>query len=151
MMNVFEALRASHDRQRSLARSLVGVNRTAEEREALFHELKVELAAHAAAEERFLYVPLLMTDRGLSVARHAMAEHHEIDELVDQLSVQNKKAPTWLLKAKKLSKAIHHHLKEEEKAFFQMAGQVLGDREKTTFAKKVIQEHARMREVFASA
>ncbi|HMQ26765.1 MAG TPA: FdhF/YdeP family oxidoreductase, partial [Acidimicrobiales bacterium] len=42
-----------------------------------FLTLKLELAAHAAAEERFLYAPMLMDDRGIDSARHALAEHHD--------------------------------------------------------------------------
>ena len=36
------------------------------------------------AEERHLYVPLLMDDAGLSVSRHALADHHKAEELVEQ-------------------------------------------------------------------
>mgnify|MGYP006906542467 CR=1 FL=1 len=36
--------------------------------------VKREQAAHAAAEERFLYAPMLMDDRGIDSARHALAE-----------------------------------------------------------------------------
>jgi len=58
-------------------------------RQLLLRQLKVELMAHAAAEERFLYVPLLMEDGGLDASRHALHEHHQIDELLEDLPARN--------------------------------------------------------------
>jgi hypothetical protein len=73
--------------QRDLCRKLTASRGDIEARELLFLQLKVELMAHAAAEERHLYVPLLMDDGGLDASRHALHEHHEVDELLDKLSV----------------------------------------------------------------
>jgi hypothetical protein len=61
-MNIFEALRFSHATQRALADNLIATQGASSERELLFRELKLELAAHAAAEERFFYVPLIAHD-----------------------------------------------------------------------------------------
>jgi len=52
-MNIFEALRISHVTQRALADHLIRTQGDSPERASLFSELKLELAAHAAAEERF--------------------------------------------------------------------------------------------------
>ena len=38
-------------------------------RESVLRELQIELASHAAAEERYLYAPMLMDDRGLDSSR----------------------------------------------------------------------------------
>src|SRR3546814_10693664 len=80
--NIYEALRESHETQRSLCRELLRATSQSGRRGEIFRELRIELAAHAAAEERFLYAPILMDDMGLSPSRHALAEHHEIDECV---------------------------------------------------------------------
>ncbi|MCA8411590.1 hemerythrin domain-containing protein [Burkholderia multivorans] len=61
---IFDALRESHEIQRSLMRRLLR-SQPGEARSALFEQLRIELSAHEAAEERFLYVPMLMDDRGL--------------------------------------------------------------------------------------
>ena len=58
---------------------------SADTRRAAFLALAHELDAHATAEERHFYVPLLMDDAGLSVSRHALADHHKAEELVEQL------------------------------------------------------------------
>src|SRR3546814_18788143 len=73
--------RSSHETQRSLCRKLLRATSQSGRRGEIFRELRIELAAHAAAEERFLYAPILMDDMGLSPSRHALAEHHEIDEI----------------------------------------------------------------------
>ncbi|WP_077035551.1 hypothetical protein [Pelomonas sp. KK5] len=53
-------------------------------REFLFLQLKIELMAHAMAEERYLHVHLLMEDGGLDASRQALHEHHEVDELLGE-------------------------------------------------------------------
>jgi hemerythrin-like domain-containing protein len=116
----------------------------------LFLQLKVELMAHAAAEERLLYVPLLMEDGGLDASRHALHEHHEVDELLDELSVRNKKQDGWIATAKTLSFKVRHHLKEEESKFFQLAGRLLSETKKQQLARKYRQEIVRMRRHYAA-
>ena len=49
-MDIFEALRLSHDTQRTLATRILGTQGDTPERDRLYRELKHELAAHAAAE-----------------------------------------------------------------------------------------------------
>jgi hypothetical protein len=119
-------------------------------RQLLFLQLKVELMAHAAAKERHLYVPLLMEDGGLDASRHALHEHHEIDELLEELSVRNKKQAGWIATAKKLSFKVRHHLKEEESKFFQVAGRLLSDTKKQQLAGKYTRELVRMRRHYAA-
>jgi hemerythrin-like domain-containing protein len=119
-------------------------------RQLLFLQLKVELMAHAAAEERFLYVQLLMEDGGLDASRHALHEHHEVDELLDDLSVRNKKQAGWISTAKKLSFKVRHHLKEEESKFFQVAGRLLSETQKNQLARKYTREIVRMRRHYAA-
>lgn len=148
-MNIFEQLRESHDIQRALCKQLIATRGDVAKRQSLFLQLKIELEAHAAAEERFLYIPLLMTDAGLSDSRHALAEHHEIEELCEELSVSDKSGSKWLETAKKLSEEVRHHLKEEEKKFFQLAGKLLSDKEKEALAKRYQKDVVRMRKKYA--
>ena len=148
---IFDAIRESHDLQRDLCRKLTASRRDMAARQVLFLQLKVELMAHAAAEERHLYVPLLMEDGGLDASRHALHEHHEIDELLDDLSVRNKKQAGWIATAKELSFRVRHHLKEEESKFFQVAGRLLSATKKKQLARKYAREIVRMRRHYADA
>lgn len=147
---IFEALRESHERQRSLCRKLLRSKAHTAQRVQLFTELRIELAAHAAAEERHLYVPILMEDMGLSSARHALHEHHQMDELVEDLQVLDHSGRSWVATARKLSDKVHHHLREEEKKFFQVSGKILGDLQKVRLAKRYRKEYARMVKSLAS-
>lgn len=140
-MNIFEALRESHDKQRSLAKKLVETSGHSEERKELFDLLKNELYAHSVAEDRYLYIPLMFDDVGLDITRHALAEHHEMDELVETLEEIDMSSPSWLATAKQLSEKVHHHLKEEEHKFFQQAGKILADAEKEKLGKQYLAEY----------
>ena len=140
-MNIFEALRESHNKQRDIAEKLIQTSGDTEERRALFDQFKNELFAHAVAEDRYFYIPLMMTDSGLNITRHALAEHHEMDELLEQLTETDFSNTGWLAIAKKLSETVFHHLEEEEHSFFQQAGKILDDKQKETLAKKYLTEY----------
>ncbi|ENW05827.1 MULTISPECIES: hemerythrin domain-containing protein [Acinetobacter] len=140
-MNIFEALRESHELQRSLANSLIETSGASEDRKELFDLLKNELYAHSVAEDRYLYIPLMFNDVGLDITRHALAEHHEMDELVEQLEETDMSSPSWIATAKQLSEKVHHHLKEEEHKFFQQAGKILEESEKEKLGKKYLAEY----------
>ena len=131
---IFEALRESHERQRALSTALTDPSGDSPERRALFDELKTELAAHALAEDRHFYVPLMAHDAGIDLSRHAIAEHHQIDEMVESLEETEPSSPAWLPLARKLADKVEHHLQEEEHRFFQMAGKLLTEKQKTALA-----------------
>ena len=140
---IFEALRESHRTQRSLMRRLLRSSPDAGRIE-LFTALRVELAAHEAAEERYLYAPILMDDRGLESSRDALADHHKMDKLVEQLQQPSHKGRSWMSKVEKLAEQLHEHLREEEKIFFQLSGKILSDVQKTQLAKKYRRDFASM-------
>jgi len=141
---IYDALRESHEIQRSLCRKLVRARPGTLQRIAIFKELHTELAAHAAAEERFLYAPVLMDDMGLNSSRHALHEHHEMDELVEDLHKADAEGGQWLAVARKLSEKVHHHLREEETKFFQVTGKILSETAKVQAARKYRKDYARM-------
>lgn len=143
---IYDALRDSHAAQRSLCRRLVRSRPHTRDRQAVFTALRIELAAHAAAEERFLYAPILMTDTGLASSRHALSEHHQIDEIVEEMQELGVAHRGWMGKARKLSEKVHHHLREEEKKFFQVSGKILSATQKKQLAKKYRADFARMHE-----
>jgi hypothetical protein len=91
-----------------------------------------------------------MEDGGLDASRHALHEHHEVDELLDDLSVRNKKQAGWIATAKTLSLKVRHHLKEEEAKFFQLAGRLLSATKKKQLAPEYMREIVRMRRHYAA-
>ena len=139
-MNIFEALRQSHDVQRDLGAQLLKTKGASSERDQIFQQYKIELQAHETAEERYFYIPLLMDDNGVDLTRHAMAEHHEIDEYIEALEQADQTTSAWMAAAKKLVDQVHHHLSEEEHRFFQMSGKILSDSQKQQLAKQYLDE-----------
>lgn len=144
-MNIFEALRVSHDTQRALAAQLVSSRTDKEARQRVFKDLKEELKAHETAEERCFYVPLFDHDSTVNASRHAIAEHHEMDEMVEDLEKLDPAGSAWMEHAKKLAHKVHHHLEEEETKFFQEAGKVLTAGQKTKLAKEYEAEFLTLR------
>lgn len=145
MDNIYDALRESHDRQRQLCTRLTRTRAANPAgRQAILQALKMELGAHAAAEERFLYAPMLMDDRGLDPSRHALSEHHAIDESIEALQALDPGSIAWGERAKALAHTVRHHLREEETRFFQVSGKILTAREKQSLARSYRADHDRM-------
>ena len=135
MKTIFEALRESHDKQRRLLDALCDTHGDSEKREGLFAVVKAELVHHENAEERYFYNPLMEHDMTQEKARHSVAEHHDIDELVEEMEATDYSSPAWLNSARKLAHLVTHHLDEEEQEVFQIAGRVLGEEQKTQLAR----------------
>lgn len=134
-MNIFESIRRDHDVQRDLLDSLIKTSGNTATRKDLFEKIKEELLIHADAEERFYYKPLIDSDMMQDKARHGIAEHHEIEELVEQLEKTDYSSSAWLKIAKDLKEKVEHHLEDEEHKFFQLSGKVLTDQQKKQLAK----------------
>lgn len=127
---IFEALRKDHDIQRNLSDRLIETSGETPERKEIWEQLVKELTVHAQAEERFFYTPLIHEEMTQKHARHGIAEHHEMDELIEKLNETEMSESSWLTYAKQLRDKIYHHLEDEERTFFQLAGKVLSEKEK---------------------
>lgn len=136
MNTIYDELRADHDVQRRLVDLLTKTSGDSEGRDELFERLSEALSSHADAEERYFYVPLMEHDMTQGKSRHSIAEHHEIDELVEKLSDMDRSSPGWLTTARQLAERVEHHLAEEEREIFPVSGKVLTDDEKTELGKR---------------
>lgn len=134
-MNIFQALLVSHKTQRELYARLLASKPATEEREHVFEELKRELNAHETAEERCFYLPLMQHDQSVDLSRHAIAEHHAMDEMVEHLEQVDPHAAEWQECCQQLCDKIEHHLTEEEDKFFPQAGEVLSEEQKLQLGK----------------
>lgn len=139
-MTIFEAIRKDHDTQRDLLKKLVNTSGDTKERDEIFKAVRKELEVHADAEERHFYKPLISNDMMQDKARHGIAEHHEIDELIEQLEETNYDSSAWLKIAKDLQDKVEHHLEDEEHKFFQLAGKVFTNTQKQELST-AYQEH----------
>jgi len=143
-MDIFDALLQSHQRQRAICKRLLsGIGDHAERRQA-FDELKTEMAAHETAEERAFYVPLIEHDETVDPARHGIAEHHEMDEMVEDLGKAREGSAEWLETMGKLVQKVQHHLEEEEQKFFPQAKKVLQVQQQQELGTLYQEEHDRL-------
>lgn len=124
-MTIYQSIKEDHDKQRKLLEKLVDTSGDTKKRAALFEQLKNELEVHADMEERHFYVPLIKEEKTQNDARHGIAEHHEIDELVKKVEESDPSSSAWLQHAKNLKHKVEHHLIEEEKDYFPVAKNVL--------------------------
>ncbi len=140
MTTIFDALTESHEKQRILLDAILQTSAGSEARASFYQDLKSELAAHAAAEERHFYAPLIQSDNSIDLTRHGIAEHHVIDKIIAQLDDTDYNSSAWLTLAKKLKHKVLHHLEEEEQRFFQIAGKVLTSEEKVSLGEAYNEE-----------
>ncbi|AMN48879.1 hemerythrin domain-containing protein [Psychrobacter sp. P2G3] len=122
--DIFAALIEKHEVQRELCDKLEKTESDAQ-RKAVYEDLKLELQAHAAAEERHLYVPVMQHDEGLELSRHAITEHHEMDEMMETLDDGRIGQEKWDKTCADLIHKVRHHLEEEENEFFKQAEKIL--------------------------
>lgn len=143
---IYQALVAHHNVQRELCTRLLQKQVDGPQRLAVMQELKLELAAHAGAEEREFYVPCMRFDEGLDISRHAIAEHHELDELVETLeAIKPENEAEWLKAAQELVDEVLHHVGEEEEKFFQRSGELLSSEQKIELAKLYQQQYEHLK------
>ncbi|MES2988851.1 MAG: hemerythrin domain-containing protein [Pseudomonadota bacterium] len=118
---IFEDLKADHDRHREMLARLA--DKKTEEREALFEALRVEVTAHAAAEEESLYATMLANPDLRDEARHSVSEHKEIDDYFGELLDLKFGSEAWERTFKEMRHRYEHHIDEEEEEMFPSASQ----------------------------
>lgn len=134
-MNIYNKIINDHDKQRALCKKVTEQSLSKSQRESVWNELKKELEVHAVAEERYFYSPLIDSDKMQEDARHGMAEHHEMDELIEDIDNLEINSDKWMEKVKELTEKIEHHLKDEEEDFFDKAKELYTDKEEEALAK----------------
>lgn len=144
-MTIFEAIRKDHDIQRELLDKALATSGDTSKRKEIWDKLKVELKGHETAEERNFYKQLIDNDMMVEHTRHGIAEHHEIDELIEKVEEADMNSSAWLAHMKSLDHQVRHHLEDEEKSFFQLAGKVFSETQKTELAKKYTSEMEKQR------
>lgn len=115
---IFARLKEDHDTHRELLDKLMETSGNSEERQSLFEELTKELKSHAAAEEQALYSTMLRKPPTTDETRHSVAEHHEIDEALNDLAATDMSEGSWLTKFKEFDHQYRHHINEEEEDHF---------------------------------
>ena len=132
---IFDELKADHDRHRELFKRIAESDPDSQERADLFEELRVELQAHAAAEEQSLYATMMANPELTDEARHSVAEHKEIDDFLGELVEEDPASDKWAKTFKELRHRYIHHIDEEEEEMFPAASKDLDEETKARIAK----------------
>ncbi|MEQ9314670.1 MAG: hemerythrin domain-containing protein [Henriciella sp.] len=126
MSTIYETLKQDHDRHRQLLASIADTSGDSEERRELWDKFFHDVSAHAAAEEETFYSKLISTEDGQPEGRHSVAEHKELDDLMEELNEIEFSSPAWLTKFKDLKDRYEHHVEEEEEDIFPVAKENIG-------------------------
>jgi hypothetical protein len=116
--NVFGRLVEDHDRHRALLAMIEETEGKSSHREKLFAELVKELKSHAAAEEQALWSTVLRNPETTDDARHAIAEHKEIEGMLADLAARDMGSSGWRRRFSGLKEEYLHHIREEEQEQF---------------------------------
>jgi hypothetical protein len=122
---IFEDLKADHDRQRALLKRVGDESGTDDSRRDAFESLRLELQAHAAAEEESLYATMLADPELREDARHSVSEHKEVDDFLGELMELEFGSWEWDQKFGEMRHRYEHHIDEEEEDMFPAAAERL--------------------------
>ncbi|GAA0397488.1 hypothetical protein GCM10009093_25210 [Brevundimonas terrae] len=133
--DIFGRLVEDHDRHRALLAMVEDTKGKTLDRERLFTALVKELKAHAAAEEQALWSTVLRETATTEDARHAVAEHKELDDMMADLAARDMASPGWLRRFSGLKEAYLHHIGEEEQEQFVAAEKILTEADRKYMRK----------------
>ncbi len=125
--DIFDRLKQDHDRHRQLLDQIAASDSGSEERRTLFDTFKVEVTAHAAAEEESLYATMLAREELRHDAVHSVSEHKEIGDMLQEIATLDAASPDWMTKFEALKHDYTHHIDEEEEDMFPAAADELSD------------------------
>lgn len=132
---IYRDLKADHDKQRGMLTELGKLRRDDAARRKLFETFRLELQSHAAAEEESLYAVMLGNPELRDDARHSVAEHKEVDDLLGELMDLDFGSDEWEEKFAHMRHRYEHHMEEEEEEMFPAADEELGDHVEAKMAK----------------
>jgi hypothetical protein len=123
--SIFGRLVLDHDLHRQLLSAFEEAQGHSTRRRKLFREFIREVKAHAAAEEQALWSTVLRHPEATEFARHAVAEHKELDDRLADLAARDMSTSAWRRRYKEMKEEYLHHIKEEEQEQFVAAQKVL--------------------------
>lgn len=132
--SIFDRLKQDHDSHRQLFDKMDKAS--GDQLQKLFDQFKVEVMAHAAAEEETLYATMLARPDLREDAQHSVSEHKEIDDYLEELDELKFEGDAWRKKFAEMKKRYLHHIDEEEEEMFPDAAKDLTDEEEKTLGAK---------------
>ena len=132
---IFDRLKQDHDAHRQLFDKMADAKEDHDRLEKLFAQFRVEVTAHAAAEEESLYATMLSRPDLREDAQHSVAEHKEIDDYLEELQGVEFNGDMWRQIFARMKERYLHHIEEEEEEMFPGAAAELTAEEESRLAK----------------
>ncbi|MCO6383423.1 hemerythrin domain-containing protein [Oceanicola sp. 502str15] len=139
MPDIYEAIKADHDRHRELLETLSDTSGDSETRRSAWKEFYHDVKAHAAAEEETFYSKLIARTWGQEHARHSVHEHQQLDDILEELNEMDMSSPGWLTRFKTLRHDYEHHIDEEEDEVFSRAKEIISEDEISGYGKRFLE------------
>ena len=130
---IFARLKQDHDKHRAMLAEIDTAKDGA--RRDLFEAFRVEVTAHAAAEEESLYATMLAKPDLREDAQHSVSEHKEIDDFLEELDALDIESELWTKTFGKMRHRYEHHIGEEEEEMFPDAAKELSAEEEARIAE----------------
>lgn len=127
MTDIFTRLKQDHDRHREMLERVADTSGDTKERRQSFEQLRIDVSAHANAEEQSLYAEMLARPDLQDKGRHSVAEHKEADDYFEDLVDMDFSSTGWLARFKTLKERLEHHMDEEENEIFAAAKEDLSE------------------------
>ena len=137
--SIFDRLKQDHDAHRQLFDKMADAKGEPDRLEKLFEQFRVEVTAHAAAEEETLYATMLARPDLREDAQHSVSEHKEIDDYLEELEGLSFNGEEWNRVFAQLRKRYLHHIEEEEEEMFPDAARELTAEEEQKLAARFAQ------------
>ncbi len=134
MTDIFDRIQSEHDKHRTLLDIIARTHGDSAGRRELFAKLADEVRAHARAEERTFYAELLAAPESRSQAGHSVKEHRDTEDMIEELLEKDYGDSGWLTRFEVLADDLRHHMDEEEREVFPLAGRVLTEERKRELA-----------------
>jgi len=116
--DIFARLKQDHEKHRDILDKMAETSGDTQERHHLLERFTREVKGHAAAEEQALYSTMMRKPQTTDETRHSVAEHHELDEALNDLAATDMSSSAWMAKFKQLDHDYRHHIDEEEEDHF---------------------------------
>lgn len=127
--DIFGRLVEDHDRHRALLAMIEATEAKSPDRPKLFTEFCKETQSHANAEDQALWSTVLRNPETTDPARHAIAEHKELDKMMADLAARDHTTRAWFERFKAMKEEYLHHIMEEETEQFVEAEKHLTDKD----------------------
>lgn len=133
-VSIFDRLKQDHDSHRQLLDKMDKAE-SDDQLEKLFDQFKVEVTAHAAAEEESLYATMLSRPDLREDAQHSVSEHKEIEDYLEELGDFKFNSDSWRKTFETMKDRYLHHIDEEEEEMFPGAAKELTAEEEEKLGK----------------